>query len=185
MNKSPMKVFFEKRINGVKWSFLPILAVFILYFSTPLWALAIAATAPNFTLENLDGQKVSLRDYQGKIVILKLGTTWCPGCRDQDKELRKIDALITAAGITLIQVFLDDPVAAIKRYQQGFPMQSPVVTVVGDEQLKRNYGVYAIPRLLILSPEQKIIRDATGMRAEEIEDVIRQYDKKTERLSPR
>jgi peroxiredoxin len=137
-------------------------------------ALPSNALAPDFTLADLDGKKISLSDYRGKVVILKLGTTWCPGCRDQDKELQKIDDVIKEAGITLIQVFLDDPVEAVRDYQQEFAMKSPVVVLLGDERLQRDYSVYSIPRLLILSAEQKILSDATGMTAQQIKARIMQ-----------
>ena len=32
----------------------------------------------NFTLEDLNGKKVSLSDYKGKAVMLNFCATWCP-----------------------------------------------------------------------------------------------------------
>ena len=32
--------------------------------------------APDFMLEDLSGQKVSLRDYQGQVVVLSFWATW-------------------------------------------------------------------------------------------------------------
>jgi len=32
--------------------------------------------APDFMLEDLSGQKVSLRDYQGQVVLLSFWATW-------------------------------------------------------------------------------------------------------------
>lgn len=152
----------------MKWNIVRLLLLFTACFASPLFALSTNAPAPDFTLESLDGTKVSLSDFRGKMVILKLGTTWCPGCRDQDKELQELDSFIKERGITLIQVFLDDPAAEVRRYQQERPMQSPVVTLLGDERLMRDYSVYAIPRLLILSKEQKVLSDRTGMTAKQI-----------------
>ena len=169
-----MKLRTETGKLGRKCSFILLFLFFSLCFTSPLFALPLNASAPNFTLATLDGKKISLSDFQGKIVILKLGTTWCPGCRDQDRELQKIDAFITEAGIVLIQVFLDDPADAIKAHQREYPMQSPVVTLLGDERLMRDYSVYAIPRLIILSGEQKILSDTTGMTAQKIKARILQ-----------
>jgi peroxiredoxin len=157
-----------------KCCFIPLFFLFSLCFTLPLFALPLNAPAPNFTLATLDGKKISLSDFNGKMVILKLGTTWCPGCRDQDRELQKIAAVLQEAGVTLIQVFLDDPADAIRAYQREYPMQSPVVTLLGDEKLMRDYSIYAIPRLIILSTEQKVLSDATGMKAQQIKARILQ-----------
>lgn len=157
-----------------KCCLLPLFLLLSLCFTTPLFALPLNAPAPPFTLATLDGQKISLGDYRGKMVILKLGTTWCPGCRDQDKELQKIDDFLKAAGVILIQVFLDDPAEAVMVYQREYVMKSPVVTLLGDERLLRDYGVYAIPRLIILTAEQKVLSDSTGMTGEKIKAQILQ-----------
>lgn len=169
-----MKLNHETGQIGSKFYVVSIFLLFSLCFTAPLFALMPNTVAPDFTLAALDGSKVSLSDYKGKVVILKIGTTWCPGCRDQDRELQKIDAFIQEAGVTLLQVFADDPVDAIKAYQRQFPMKSPMVTVLGDEKMMRDYAVYAIPRLIILSPEQKVLSDATGMSGEKIKARILQ-----------
>lgn len=169
-----MKLRTEMRRVGTKACFTLLFLFLSLCFTAPLLALPLNASAPDFTLETIDGKKVSLSDYKGKTVILKLGTTWCPGCRDQDKELQKIDAFISDQKIALIQVFLDDPVKEIQSYQREFPMKSPVVTLLGEGQMMRDYGVYAIPRLIILSPDQKVLSDTTGTTGQKIKARILQ-----------
>jgi len=169
-----MKLRSETGRIASKCYLLPLFLLISLCFTAPLFALPLNAPAPQFTLASLAGKKISLSDFRGKMVILKLGTTWCPGCRDQDKELQKIDDFLKAAGITIIQVFLDDPAEAVRVYQQEYVMKSPVVTLLGDEHLMRDYGVYAIPRLIILSAEQKVLSDSTGMTGQKIKARILQ-----------
>ena len=35
----------------------------------------------DFTLPNLDGKKVSKKDFAGKVLIVDIWGTWCPPCR--------------------------------------------------------------------------------------------------------
>lgn len=44
----------------------------------------------DFTLLNLEGEEVTLSDYQGKIVLINFWATWCVWC---DKEMPDIQAL--------------------------------------------------------------------------------------------
>lgn len=173
-----MQLFTKRPKIGCKFYIVLLFFFFSSCFISPLLALPVNSTAPNFTLLTLDGTRTSLSEYRGKVVILKLGTTWCPGCRDQDKELQQIDGFLKEAGITVIEVFLDDPAEEVRSYQRQYDMKSMVVTLFGDGRLLRDYSVHAIPRLIILSTEQKVLSDATGMTAPQIKAQILQNNKK-------
>ncbi|KXA91893.1 hypothetical protein AKJ63_00550 [candidate division MSBL1 archaeon SCGC-AAA259D18] len=42
---------------------------------------------PDFTLTSLEGEKVSLSDLRGKVVVLDFMATWCPTCRESAEKL--------------------------------------------------------------------------------------------------
>ena len=44
---------------------------------------------PNFNLETIDGEKVSLNDYRGKVVFVNFWATWCPFCVDEIPDLER------------------------------------------------------------------------------------------------
>lgn len=142
------------------------------------WALGSGATAPPFTLSTPDGSKVSLADFKGRVVVLKIGTTWCPGCRDQSQELLKADDFLQQQGVVLIDVFVDDPAKTVKEYQKEHPMKTPVTVLLGNDRFIRDYGVYLIPRLLIVGPDQKIVTDSGGLTANELKARLMQMSGK-------
>lgn len=101
------------------------------------------ASAPGFTLVDLEGNSVSLSDYQGTPVMVNFWATWCPPCRAempliqeyQDKyadefvvlavnggeTAQEVQAFVTAQGFNM--TFLLDPdFATAELYQvRGFP----------------------------------------------------------------
>lgn len=46
-------------------------------------------TAPNFTLDLLDGSTVALSDLRGKVVLVNFWTSWCPPCRLEMPAIEK------------------------------------------------------------------------------------------------
>jgi thiol-disulfide isomerase/thioredoxin len=47
--------------------------------------------APDFTLESLNGDKISLSDYRGKYVLVNFWATWCGFCDMEMPDLQKFN----------------------------------------------------------------------------------------------
>jgi thioredoxin-dependent peroxiredoxin len=97
--------------------------------------------APKFTLQNQDGDDVSLADFAGRTVVLyfypKADT---PGCTTQACGIRDRASEYDSAGAVVLGVS-PDPVDAIKKFHSG---QSLNFTLLADpdRSVIERYGVW-------------------------------------------
>jgi peroxiredoxin Q/BCP len=97
--------------------------------------------APTFTLQNQDGEPVSLEDYRGQTVVLyfypKADT---PGCTTQACGIRDRSDEYATAGATVIGVSADEP-AKLRKFADKYDLDFTLVGDPGHEVLEA-YGVW-------------------------------------------
>lgn len=153
----------------------PVLSLLlILLFSSVVLALSPGDQAPDFQLPTLDGKKAQLSDYKGQVIILKLATTWCPTCRQQSEEIEEIAKSLQEKNVAVVEVFLQDSETMVRQYFEGKAFPMPHLALIDDGQVHKAYNVYLIPRVLIISPELKVVRDGSLMVAR---DLMHEVDK--------
>jgi peroxiredoxin len=120
-------------------------------------AVEVGKPAPGFTLQDLAGKNVSLADFKGRVVVLKLATTWCPSCKVLSRELASLGDFFKERNVVLLEVFVQDTAELLARYftGQSFPMTHHAL-LDEDMQAYKRYNVYLIPRLLVIDREQKV-----------------------------
>lgn len=117
--------------------------------------------APDFELETLDGETVSLSDYRGEKVIVNFWATWCPPCRSEMPDMQKFhedyDAEILAVNLssteqseTQVHDFLDE-------YGVTF-------TVLSDasNRVSTLYNASALPTSYLINTKGEIHNVAIG-----------------------
>ncbi len=76
------------------------------YISQP--ELARSRMAPAFAVTTIDGQRVSLDDLQGKVVLLDFWATWCGPCREALPHMRSIAKNFQGQPLVILSVSLDN-----------------------------------------------------------------------------
>jgi thiol-disulfide isomerase/thioredoxin len=108
--------------------------------------MARARMAPAFTITTMDGQRLSLDDLQGKVVLMDFWATWCGPCREALPHIQKIAQKFQGEPLVILSVSLDKDDAKWKDFVAKNNMTWLQYRDGGFEgSLSRLYGVNAIP----------------------------------------
>jgi thiol-disulfide isomerase/thioredoxin len=117
----------------------------LLYVQHPEFARA--RMAPPFTVTTLDGQKISLDNLNGKVVLIDFWATWCGPCREALPHVRKIARDFEGQPLVVLSVSLDDNQDTWRKFVEQNKMTWPQYYDGGFKGLVATlFGVQAIPQ---------------------------------------
>ena len=112
--------------------------------------------APDFTLQDLSGQDISLSDLQGKGVIIFFWTTWCPHCRNALPVLSREYQDMLDSDIELLAINIRESKELVESYAQRNSLDFPVL-LDWDSEVASTYEVVGVPTIVLVSSEGKIV----------------------------
>jgi peroxiredoxin len=125
--------------------------------------IAAGEPAPDFTLRNQDGKKVSLSDYRGrKVLLVFYPLDFSPVCSDQISIYQEVKPQIAERGVELIGISVDH-VYAHKAFQQKLGIDTPLLADFEPKgEVARDYGAYVekvghANRSLVLVDEEGVV----------------------------
>ncbi|MDN5199772.1 TlpA disulfide reductase family protein [Fulvivirgaceae bacterium BMA10] len=134
--------------------------------------LAIGQVAPDITLENPQGEMVSLSSLRGKYVMIDFWAAWCRPCRMENPNVVKMYKKYNAKGFEVFGVSLDrkkeDWVKAID--QDGLNWTHVSDLKYFNSEAAKLYDIQAIPATYLIDKEGKII--AKNLRGKALEDKL-------------
>ena len=144
-------------------------------------ALETGTQAPGFKLKSLQGKDVSLADFKGRLVLLKLATTWCPTCKQLSAEIEKIGEFLKEKNVVVLDVFVQDSPEMIKKYLGDAEPPMSFYALLDDGQVYDAYNVYLIPRLLLIDAGQIVRFESSGRNvlADDIAAMVEEYGPKS------
>jgi peroxiredoxin len=128
-----------------------------------LGRVGVGDVAPDFTLEDLDGQRVSLADYRGRVVVVDFWATWCPPCRMVMMALDSFYEKQRNSGVVLLAINQEEKPGWVRR-KMGSRKHSFRVLLDQDGQVGGAYGVSAIPALVMVDQKGRIAWINVGYR---------------------
>ena len=119
--------------------------------------------ASDFTLNNLEGFEVSLKDFSEKVVFLNFWATWCGPCRSEMPAMEKLWQIFKKEAFVILAVDLREGKEEVSSFMNDYALTFSVLLDSRGE-VGSVYAVRAIPTTLLIDSEGRIIGRALGAR---------------------
>ncbi len=118
-------------------------------------------TAPGFLLKDIFGQRLSLGDYKGRVVLLDFWATWCGPCRSEIPRFVELKEQYRDQGLAIVGIALDDSIGAVKQFYSQYRMNYPVA--MGDRAVRAAYGpIVGLPTTFLIGRDGRIHTKVPG-----------------------
>jgi thiol-disulfide isomerase/thioredoxin len=132
-------------------------------------AIAKKVAAPDFTVDDAQGNKISLSDFAGKPVVLNFWASWCPPCKSEMPHFNKVYAEIKDSVVFMMVDLVDGQRETQANGQQYVDEQGFTFPVYFDNQQQAAtvYGISSIPTTFFIDAKGYIITGYQGAIDEE------------------
>ncbi|MCZ6632269.1 MAG: TlpA disulfide reductase family protein [bacterium] len=124
--------------------------------------------APEFALQDLEGNTVRLSDFDGQIRIVDFWATWCPPCIVEIPHFKALAEKYGKKGVTIIGVSIDQiDSSALQAFSKDHKINYQIVR--GTSQTMKNYGnIQSIPTTFVIDQQGQIYSRHEGYRPQEV-----------------
>lgn len=129
-----------------------------------LLALALPASAPavDMPLEDINGNRVNLKSFQGKWLVVNYWATWCPPCIEEMPELQLFhdqhadkNAMVIGINTELINP------ARLRRFLDDYFITYPIFVSRPTQQSELGL-IPGLPTTFLVNPEGEVVARQVG-----------------------
>jgi cytochrome c biogenesis protein CcmG/thiol:disulfide interchange protein DsbE len=117
----------------------------------------VGNAAPDFQLQNLDGQSITLSSLKGKPVLINFWATWCGPCASEMPYLQKINNEWSDKGLVVLAINWGESASQVGQFLQANNLSLQVLLDTKKAAAEK-YGVRAFPTTFFIDKDG-IIRE--------------------------
>lgn len=137
--------------------------------------------APDFTLEDTEGNEHTLSDYKGKVVLINFWAINCPACRAEISYLMKSYDEYKDKELVILGVGMNRA-DYLKPFSKLLKIKYPIL--LGDMETAKKYSIFAVPATYIMDRNGQLTDTIIGFNmiiGEKIEKTIQELLKEEDK----
>lgn len=159
-----------------------LLLIIILLFTFPVIGgqavgSEIGRIAPVFELRDLEGERVSLSNSRGKVILLNFWATWCEPCRAEMPSIENLYRKFKDKGLVIIGVSVDNSEKAVRSFIRERGITFPILLDKEKEVSFGDYGIIGLPVTFLIDRKGIIVDKVFGERQWDSEDTIEKINR--------
>lgn len=138
-----------------------------------------AQNVKNFELKDIENNIRNYNQLKGeKLTLIDFWATWCKPCNKAIPELNKIYDIFKKQGVEIIGINCDGPrsISKVAPLSKSLKIQYPVLIDINSE-IKTELNILALPTLLIVDANDKVVWIHEGFVSGDTEIIIAEIEK--------
>ena len=129
--------------------------------------------AIDFNYPNIEGNKISLTSFKGKLVYVDVWATWCGPCKAEIPSLQKLETDYHGKDITFMSVSVDTDKEAWEKMVAEKELGGVQLWADGWSKITKDYAIFGIPRFMLFDSEGNVIStNAPRPSSDEIRELL-------------
>ena len=125
-------------------------------------SVAVGDPAPDFQLEDTKGNKVSLSELRGKIVLVNFWATWCPPCIEEMPSMERLNEVFAGDDFVMLAINTEE---SGRNIVPAFLEKTPYsFSILYDDKgvVQKRYGVFKFPESFIIRKDGTVADKIIG-----------------------
>ena len=143
------------RLLRIATGVLVVTLCYVIYAAIHERVVVAGDRAPAFTIRTDSGQRVSLPNLDGKILVLNFWATWCPPCVEETPSLSRFAQVYSPKGVVVLGVSVDQDPQAYGAFLRKF---KPAFLTARELKLHEDFGTYMYPETYIIDSQGRVLQ---------------------------
>ncbi len=125
-------------------------------------SVVVGDLAPDFELEDTQGNKVSLSDLRGKVVMVNFWATWCPPCIEEMPSMETLHESLAGDDFVMLAINTEENGRSlVPAFLDKSPYTFPILY---DDKgvVQKRYGVFKFPESFIIHKDGTVAEKIIG-----------------------